>query len=284
MRALKDGVFALAGALALLAGTVPALAQGEVRKPEPWQLGMQQPVTLSAEKIYAFHDFLLVVITLITIFVLGLMIYACVRFRESANPVPTRTTHNTVIEILWTAIPVLILVIIAIPSFRILYYGDKAVNPDMTVKVTGSQWYWNYSYPDLGIAFDSRILEGKDFDPAKHIRELDVDNRLVVPSGKAIQVLVTSNDVFHSFFLPSAAVQIYAVGGRTNETWMQFTKEGVFYGQCNQVCGTNHSAMPIVVEVLPPAQFDAWLAEAKKKFAIDDGAAPATKVAQATFR
>lgn len=257
---------------ALLAGglAVPAGA-AEVRMGQPMQLGLQDPVSPVGVRIGQFHDLLLVIIFAIAVFVLALLVYVCVRYRASANPNPSRTSHNTLIEIIWTAVPVLILVIIAIPSFKNLYYLDKAVDPDMTIKVTGNQWYWNYSYPDAGIAFDSYMVEEGDLKPGQH-RLLDVDNPLVVPVGKKIQVLTTSNDVFHSFFIPSAVVQIYAIAGRTNETWMQFDVEGTFYGQCNQICGVRHAYMPIVVKAVSEAEYAKWLEAAKQRFAADAGA------------
>ena len=249
----------------------PAGAQ-ETGLPKPYQLGLQDPVSPVAVRITEFHDFLLWIIFAISIFVLLLLVYVCIRYRASANPNPSRTSHNTMIEILWTAVPVIILAVIAVPSFKHLYYLDRAVDPDMTITVTGNQWYWNYQYPDEEIAFDSYLLEGEELAKVNGVRLLDVDNPLVVPTGKKIQVLVTSNDVFHSFFVPSAVVQIYAIAGRTNETWMQFDKEGTFYGQCNQICGVRHAYMPIVVKAVSEEAYKEWLEEAKERFAMRDDA------------
>jgi len=257
--------------LLIAALSVPAGAE-EVRMPMPYQLGLQDPVSPVGVRIGEFHDFLLGLIFAITLLVLALLLYVCFRYRASANPTPSRTSHNTLIEVLWTAVPVIILVVIAIPSFKNLYYLDRAVDPDMTVKVIGNQWYWSYEYPDEEIVFDSYLLEGEELQNANGTRLLDVDNPLVVPVGKKIQVLVTSNDVFHSFFLPSAVVQIYAVGGRTNETWMQFDKEGTYYGQCNQICGPRHAYMPIVVKAVSEADYAEWLEGAKERFAMNDDA------------
>ncbi|WP_420403176.1 cytochrome c oxidase subunit II [Nisaea sp.] len=254
--------------LLIAALSVPAGAE-EVRMPMPYQLGLQDPVSPVGVRIGEFHDFLLWLIFAISVFVLALLVYVCFRYRASANPNPSRTSHNTMIEILWTAVPVIILVVVAIPSFKNLYYLDRAVDPDMTIKVIGNQWYWSYEYPDEELVFDSYMLEGEDLQKANGTRMLDVDNPLVVPTGKKIQVLVTSNDVFHSFFVPSAVVQIYAVGGRTNETWMQFDKEGTFYGQCNQICGIRHAYMPIVVKALNEADYAEWLKGAKEEFAMN---------------
>lgn len=238
-------------------------------EPQPWQLGFQPAVTPTMEKINDLHNLLLVIITAITVFVLALLIYVCIRFRASANPNPSRTSHNTVIEILWTAIPVAILVLIAIPSFQLLYYADRAVDPDMTVKVTANQWFWNYEYPDEEIAFDSNMIADEDLKPGQK-RLLEVDNRLVVPVGAKVQVLVTTADVMHSFFMPSFGVQLYGTPGRVNETWFQVTQAGVYYGQCNQICGLNHSKMPIVVEAMEQDDYDAWLEVARERFAMND--------------
>jgi cytochrome c oxidase subunit 2 len=207
------------------------------------------------------------VITVISLFVLALLIYASVRFRASRNPNPSKTSHNTVIEILWTVIPVLILVGIAVPSFRLLYYLDRTNETDMVIKVTGNQWFWNYSYPDEGIAFDSYMVDAADLKPGQP-RLLTVDNPLVVPEGTRVKLIVTGNDVMHSFFVPSLAVQIYAFIGRTNEAWIDVPAgKETYYGQCNQICGVNHAFMPIEIKALPKAEYAAWLAKAKEEFA-----------------
>ena len=254
---------------ALLAWTAGSALAAQ---PLPWQLGNQPPVTVSGEEIVRFHDYLLWLIFVIAAFVLVLMVYVCIRFRADRNPNPTRTTHNTVLEIAWTVVPVIILVVVAVPSFRVLYLGDVTPEPDMTIKVTANQWYWSYEYPEEGIAFDSYMLEESEIDPQTQTFLLSVDNPLVVPAGKTIQVLVTSNDVMHAFFVPAAVVQIYGIAGRINETWMNFTTEGTVYGQCNQVCGINHSAMPIEVEVMSEEAYKVWVEEARVQFA--SGSAP----------
>jgi cytochrome c oxidase subunit 2 len=241
-------------------------------RPREWQLGFQDGVTPTFHLLNELHNWLLVIITLITVFVLGLLVYVCVRFRASRNPVPSKTTHHTWLEVAWTVVPVLILVLIAIPSFQLLYYADRAVDPDMTVKVQAHQWYWSYEYLDQQVAFDSNMIPEADLKDGQ-LRLLEVDNRLVVPVGKKVQVLITSSDVMHSFFMPSFGVQLYSTPGRTNETWFQVDKAGVYYGQCNQICGLNHAYMPIVVEAMEPAAYESWLVEAKTKFAMDDGAA-----------
>ncbi len=261
--AVMCGNIVLAAPIVLATVTTGALAS----QPLPWQLGNQPPVTSSAEEIVLFHDYLLWLIIVISLFVLLLMVYVCIRFRAANNPNPSRTTHNTLIEVLWTVVPVIILVIVAVPSFRVLYLTDRIYDPDMTIKVTANQWYWTYEYPDDGIVFDSYMVEEDDIDPQTQTYLLSADNPLVVPTGRKIQVLVTSNDVMHSFFVPAAVVQIYGIAGRINETWMEFTKEGTVYGQCNQICGRNHSAMPIEVKAVSEEAYEAWVAEAKTRFA-----------------
>ena len=239
-------------------------------KPEPWQMDLQPPAGSIAEMATDLHNMLLVVITLISLFVLGLLVYVGIRFRASANPNPSKTSHNTVIEILWTVIPVFILVGIAIPSFRLLYYLDRTADTDMVIKVTGNQWYWNYEYPDDGIAFDSYLVDEAELQEGQ-IRLLSVDNPMVVPENTRIKLLITGNDVMHSFFVPSLAVQVYAFIGRTNEVWIDVPAgKQVYYGQCNQFCGVNHAYMPIEVRALPRSEYDEWLSSAREEFAMDD--------------
>jgi cytochrome c oxidase subunit 2 len=270
--ARRELIFAMLLALGAVAGAAPAGAQGVVGEPHNWQLGMQAPATPVKERIHSFHDLLLVLITVISLFVLGLLCYVIWRFNEKRSPVPSRTSHNTLIEVLWTVIPVLILVIIAIPSFKLMYYMDKTEKADMTIKVTGHQWYWSYEYPDQGgFAFDSNMVPEEEA-RTKGLRPLlDVDNRLVVPVNTNVRVLIAGTDVMHSWFIPSFGVQMYAHPGRLNETWFNVEKEGVFYGQCNQICGVNHAFMPIAVEAVSKDKFDRWVADAKKKFAKADG-------------
>ena len=242
--------------------------------PQPWQMDLQPPAGSMAEMATDLHNLLLVVITAITLFVLGLLVYVGIKFRAAANPVPSKTSHNAIIEVLWTVIPVLILVGIAIPSFRLLYYMDRTNETDMVIKVTGNQWYWNYEYPDDGVAFDSYLVDEANLQPGQ-IRMLSVDNPLVVPENTRIKLLITGNDVMHSFFVPSLAVQMYAFIGRTNEAWIDVpagTK--TYYGQCNQICGINHAYMPIEVQALPKDEYAAWLVTAKQEFASVDAVAP----------
>ncbi len=269
---LTCGGIACIGLVLILGGGSAHAAQ-----PLPWQMNLQPPAGSMAEMATDLHNLLLVVITLISLFVLGLLIYVGVRFRASRNPNPSKTSHNTVIEILWTVIPVLILVGIAVPSFRLLYYMDRTNETDMVIKVTGNQWYWNYTYPDQGISFDSYMIDEADLQPGQ-TRLLSVDNPLVVPEGTRIKLLITGNDVMHSFFVPSLAVQIYAFIGRTNEAWIDVPVGAqTYYGQCNQICGINHAYMPIEVKSLPKAEYEAWLKKAKEEFAsVDTAPAKAT--------
>jgi cytochrome c oxidase subunit 2 len=261
MRYLSSGAFILG----IFAASVAGAAQ-----PEPWQIGLQEPAGSIAQKATDLHNLLLIIISLISAFVLALLVYVGWRFRRDANPTPSKTTHNTTIEILWTVVPVLILVVIAVPSFRLLYYMDETKNAEMVIKVTGNQWYWNYEYMDDQIAFDSYMLSDDELQPGQP-RLLSVDNPLVVPANTKIKMLVTGNDVMHSFFVPSLAVQTYAFIGRVNEVWIDVPEgEKTYYGQCNQICGVNHSFMPIVVKAMAKEEYQAWLADAKQEFAILD--------------
>lgn len=257
-------------AAALAAFAAPALAAA----PEPWGLGMQPSASPVKVMIQSLHDTLLVIITLITLFVLGLLAYVVWRFDAKKNPNPSQTSHNTTLEVAWTVIPVLILVVIAIPSFRLIYYQDRAQNADMTVKVVARQWYWHYQYPDHdNLAFDSRMIPDNELRPGQR-RLLDVDNEMVVPAGKTVRVLVTSDDVIHSWFIPALGVQKYGIAGRTIETWFRVDQPGTYYGQCNQICGSMHAYMPAVVRVVPQAEFDTWLADARRRHAALPAPAP----------
>lgn len=227
---------------------------------------MQAPATPVDQHLQAFHNELLVIIFLISFFVLGLLLYTMIRFHYTRHPLPTRTTHNPVIEITWTVVPVLILVAIAIPSFKLMYYMDRVPPAAMTIRVTGHQWYWSYAYPDQKISFDSNMVEDKDLKPGQP-RHLAVDHPLVVPAGTNVRVLVTSTDVIHSWFMPSFGVQEYAMIGRTNQSWFNVNNPGTYYGECNQICGINHSRMPIEIVAMAKPDFDKWLADAKTKFA-----------------
>jgi cytochrome c oxidase subunit 2 len=267
-------------AVALLLGLAAApyglAADTHVVEPHNWQLGFQEAATPVKERIADLHNELLIIITLISIFVVGLLGFVMWRFNERANPVPTRTSHNTVIELLWTVVPVLILVIIAIPSFKLMYYMDRTQKADMTIKVTGHQWYWSYEYPDYkDVGYDSNIIPEDQIKPGQK-RLLDVDNPLVVPVGANVRVLIAGSDVMHSWFVPSFGVQMYAVVGRLNETWFNVVKEGTYYGQCNQICGINHAFMPIVVQALSKDSFAKWIGDKQKAASNDATPAGAT--------
>ena len=248
-------------------------------QPRPWEMGMQPPATPVKDRLNAFHDELLVIIFLISAFVMALLLYVIVRFNHKRNPEPSLTSHNTVIELLWTVIPVLILVLIAIPSFKLMYYMDRVPPHAMTIRVTGHQWYWTYTYPDeKNLTFDSNIIPTADLKPGQP-RLLDVNNPLVVPVNTNIRVLVTSTDVIHSWFIPSFGVQEYAVIGRLNHSWFNVERPGAYYGECNQICGLNHSYMPIKVVAMTKDAFQRWLVEAQKKFAHDQQNGNAVRVA-----
>jgi cytochrome c oxidase subunit 2 len=248
-------------------------------QPSPWELGLQGSASSVMDDIVWFHGFLVWLIAAITIFVLALLAIIVFRFNARANPVPSRTTHNTMIEIIWTVVPVLILVTIAVPSFRLLFYELKVPAADLTVKVTGKQWFWSYSYPDSKFEFDSLMLQDKDR-KAGQPRLLAVDNEMVVPVNKVVRVEVIGADVIHSFSVPSFGIKIDAIPGRLNETWFKAEREGTYYGQCSQLCGRDHAFMPIAVHVVSEKDYTAWLDQAKKKYA-DDNSAPANAVAAA---
>jgi cytochrome c oxidase subunit II len=237
--------------------------QAFAQAPRPWEMTMQPAFSPLKKRIIELNDLVLVIITLIVVFVGALLIWVCVRYNEKRNPIPSQTTHNTTLEIAWTVIPILILVIMAIPSFRLIYYLNRTPDPDMTIKVTGHQWYWEYTYPDQGnIDIESRYIHDEDLKPGQ-LRLLAVDNDMVVPVNKKIRILTTSGDVIHSFFVPSLGVQRYAIPGRTIELWMEVDKPGVYYGECNQICGQNHSRMPIAVHAVTEAEFKAWVVKQK---------------------
>ena len=236
-------------------------------QPKDWQLGFQKAASKTMEDIVLFHDYMLLpIIVAITAFVLFLVIYACIRFRSSRNPDPSQTSHNTIIEIAWTLVPCLILIIMAVPSFKVLYSQDKIPPADVTIKAIGYQWYWGYEYPDENIIFDSYMIEEKDLKPGQP-RLLTVDNEIFVPVDKVVKVLITANDVLHAWALPSFGVKRDAVPGRINETWFRADRLGTFYGQCSELCGIKHAFMPITVNVVSQEEYDKWLLDAKVKFA-----------------
>ncbi len=278
--------FVAAGvAVAVLASAGAALAG--LGQPSDWQIGLQDSATPVMDEVVWFHDFLLWIISIITAFVFALLVAVIVKFNSRANPVPSRTTHNTLLEVAWTLIPVLILVAIAVPSFRILFYQLHTPQADLTIKATGKQWFWSYSYPDSKFEFDSLMMSEKERqaalakDPKAQVpRLLAVDNEVVVPVNKVVRVLVTGADVIHAFAVPSFGVKIDAIPGRLNETWFQAKREGIYYGQCSELCGKDHAFMPIAVRVVSEQAFAAWLEQAKKKYAGQDGAATVAAAAQ----
>jgi cytochrome c oxidase subunit 2 len=246
--------------LGLFSGT--ALAS----QPKPWQLGFQDAATNNMTQITTFNDFLLILMTAITLVVLGLMVFVMLRFNAKANPEPSKTTHNTLVEVVWTVVPILILVIIAIPSFRLLYYQRVLPEADMTIKATGYQWYWGYEYPDHGgFAFDSLMLN--DDERGDQPRLLATDTAMVVPVNTTVRVVVTGADVLHSWAMPAFGVKMDAVPGRLNETWFRAAKTGTYYGQCSELCGIRHAFMPIRVEVVEPDAFASWVSEAQAEYA-----------------
>jgi cytochrome c oxidase subunit 2 len=249
-------------AVAGVASAVSGTAFAELGQPAPWEYKLQEAATPVMENIISFHNLLLWIITIITLFVLALLVAVAVKFNARSNPVPSRTTHNTLIEVAWTLIPVLILVAIAVPSFRLLFLELDVPKADLTIKATGKQWYWSYAYPDNGkFEFDSLMAQDKQ------PRLLGVDNEMVVPVNKVIRVQTTGADVIHSFAVPAFGIKIDAIPGRLNETWFKATKTGMFYGQCSELCGKDHAFMPIAVRVVNDQEFVAWVEAAKKKFA-----------------
>src|SRR6056300_1934882 len=237
-------------------------------QPKDWQLGFQEAASSTMRDIVNFHDkILLPIIIAISVFVLFLMVYACIRFRASRNPNPSKTTHNVAVEVLWTLIPCLILIVMAVPSFKILYKQDTIPKADVTVKAIGYQWYWGYEYLDEKIAFEATMVETKDLKPGQP-RLLATDKHVVVPVNKVVKVLITANDVLHAWAMPAFGVKRDAVPGRINETWFKAEKEGIFYGQCSELCGIKHAFMPITVEVVSEQKYKEWLDMAKVKYAM----------------
>lgn len=275
------GILGLLAAIAGLGIAGGVQAQPIVGVPHDWQVNFPPSYTPLMERVASLNDLLLVIITLICIFVLALLLYAMWRFHATRNPTATTTTHNTVLEIAWTVIPILILVVIAIPSFRLLYYGDKLAEAPITIKVVGHQWYWSYEYPDQGnFSVDSRILSEADRLKQKPNvpRMLAVDEEMVVPIGTNIRIIGTAADSMHGWTVPGFGIKKTVIPGRLNEGWINVIKEGFYFGQCSQICGNNHSYMPIAVRAVSKPEFDKWV-EQKKKSA---GLLPATDVASAT--
>jgi len=277
MLVLKRLAAVAVAVMSVLAGGEKALAG--TGQPTNWQLGFQQSVTPVMDNIVWFHDFLLWLITAITLFVLALLLYIFVRFNARSNPTPSKTTHNTLLEVAWTLVPVVILVAIAVPSFKLLFLQQTIPPADLTVKATGKQWYWSYAYPDSKFEFDSLLACDPQRIKCEQPRLLAVDNEMVVPVNKVVRVQVIGAEVIHAFAVPSFGIKIDAVPGRLNETWFRATREGVYYGQCSELCGRDHAYMPIAVRVVNDREYAAWLDQAKKKYATDDSRGTATLVA-----
>jgi cytochrome c oxidase subunit II len=257
-------------------GLLPTAAGAQSTPAEfgPWQVAMQDAATPIMERVTSFHDLLLWIISAIVLFVMALLAYACWRFNEARNPVPSRRSHHTLLEIVWTAVPVLILVVLAIPSFRLLYYMDVVPETEMTIKAVGHQWYWTYEYPDNGnFTFDAYMIAAADLQGGQR-RLLETDNRLVVPVGTNIRIQTTSDDVIHSWGVPQFGVKVDAIPGRLNEMWINVLEPGTYYGHCYELCGVNHAFMPVTVEAVSKEEFEVWVQEAQTKFARvgeDDG-------------
>ena len=259
MRRILAFMITIATTVLAVGASLPALAQ----QPHEWQMGLQAPVTPFARAGDDFHNLLLIIITVIAVFVLALLVIVMVRFNAKRNPVPSKTTHNTLLEVAWTVVPVLILVVIAIPSFRLLYLGDRVEDPEMTLQVRGYQWYWGYEYPDQQVdEYASYMIPDEEIDTgAGQLRLLSVDNPVVLPVDTDIQILVTAGDVLHSWAVPSFMIKTDAITARWNETWARIEQEGVYYGQCSELCGTGHAYMPIEVHAVSREEFDQWVVD-----------------------
>ncbi len=263
-------VWLIAGLVGLFGLADAAWAEGGVVGiARDWQLGLQAAASPVMEKVHDFHNLLLVIIISIVVLVLALLGFIIIRFNAKRNPVASKTAHNTTLEVIWTAVPIMILVIIAIPSMKLLFFSAKAADPEMTLKVIGHQWYWSYNYPDHGdFSFDSIPIPDDSIDVTKgQARLLSVDNPVVLPVDTTVQVLVSSDDVIHNWAVPAFGLKKDATPGRINETWVRIDKEGVYYGQCSELCGVNHYFMPIEIRAVSKEAFAAWVEEAKKNFA-----------------
>ncbi|MDA0368518.1 MAG: cytochrome c oxidase subunit II [Proteobacteria bacterium] len=261
------GVVAVAASVMALAGF--AAAQGFEGGSTPWQMGLREAASPTMSRIDGFHDFLLVIITVITLIVTALMAYIMIRFRASKNPNPSHNTHNTLLEVLWTVVPIIILVVIAVPSFRLLYFVDRTAEAEMTLKTIGNQWFWSYEYPDHdNLTFDAVFVEDADLEEGQ-VRLLTTDVDLVLPVDTNIRILTTATDVIHAFALPNLGLKLDAVPGRINETWVRIEREGVYYGMCSELCGSGHGFMPIMLRALSKADYAKWVEEAKERYAYD---------------
>jgi len=278
---VKRVLAAIAAGMTALNASALWAAEGPKAGPQPWQLGLQPSASPTMDFITSFHDWLVILITVICVFVLALLLYVAFRFRESKNPTPSTTTHYSLLEVAWTAIPIIILVIIAIPSFKLLYFADRVEKADMTLKIIGNQWNWTYQYPDHGsFEFTAQILQGGELEKAKKaeaakksgrpiLRQLSTDNPVVLPVGKKIRLIMTATDVLHAWAISPLGVRLDTVPGRLNETWVEIKKPGVYFGYCSELCGAGHAYMPIEVHAVSPSKFKAWAAAKKKSAGLD---------------
>ena len=265
---MRITTFIFAALLGVFSFTGLALAQ-TTGAPVDWGINLQDAASPLAENLRTFHDMLLWIITAITIFVLALLIYVVLRYNKKANPEPSQFSHNVLIEVIWTAIPIVILIIIVIPSLNLLYFSDRVENPEMTLKVTGYQWYWGYEYPDHGgITFNSYMIPDDEIDESKgQVRLLSTDNVVYLPTQTNIAIQVTAGDVLHALAVPALGIKIDAIPGQLNETWVRINKPGTYYGQCSELCGKDHSYMPIEIRAVPKDEFERWVVKAKDEFA-----------------
>lgn len=263
---VRRGVFSCFQLMIALGVFFAGISGAHAKEPRPWQMGFQDAATPIMERVNDLHTILLWVIFPIGVLVTGLLLYVVWRFRASANPTPSKRTHHISLEVVWTLIPALIVLGLSIPSIKLIYYADEIHDSQLTVKIVGHQWYWHYDYPDHGIGFDSLMIASKELKPGDR-RLLEVDNQMVVPVNTNIRLILTSQDVLHSWTIPSFGVKQDTVPGKLKEIWINVTKEGTYYGQCSEICGTGHAFMPIAVRVVSKEAFDGWLGDAKTKFA-----------------
>ena len=257
----------LGASAAGLAGALGAAGSALAQQPTDWEVDFQTALSPSMERIVDFNLMVTIIIVIITAFVFALMAWIVIRYNKKRNPVPSKTTHNTMLEVIWTVVPVIILLVIAVPSFRLLYYTDRVEEADMTLKAIGHQWYWSYEYPDHGdFTFDALMLEDDELEEGQP-RLLATDEAVVLPVGAKIRLLTTADDVIHSWAIPAFGVKMDSVPGRVNETWFQINREGTYYGQCSELCGTLHGFMPIMIEAVSQEEFDAWVEFAREEFA-----------------
>ncbi len=260
----------LGALVAGLGGALGAAGAAVAQQPADWEVDFQTALSPSMERIVDFNLMVTIIIVIITAFVFGLMAWIVIRYNKKRNPTPSTTSHNTMLEVAWTVVPVIILLIIAVPSFRLLYFTDRVEDADMTLKAIGHQWYWSYEYPDHGdFTFDALMLEDDELEEGQP-RLLATDEAVVLPVGAKIRLLTTADDVIHSWAIPALGVKMDSVPGRVNETWFQINREGTYYGQCSELCGTLHGFMPIMIEAVSQEDFDAWVVEAQEEFAAAD--------------